>query len=216
MLVDVRPVTADRWADVVEAFGRRGADPSWCWCQLFLRAGPQESAESDAGPDNREALHREITHATVPPGLIAYVDSHPAGWTRVGPRSAFPGVSANKALARVLTDEAGVWWVTCFAVDSRHRRSGLGLALLQAAVEFARQHEATAVEGHPVDVDGLRATQVAASALYTGTRAMFAAAGFVEIARTYPTRPVMRLDLANAAGGSRSGADRARGQGRAS
>lgn len=90
-------------------------------------------------------------------------------------------------------DDGGVWWVTCFVVDGRHRRSGVGLALLQAAVEFARDHGATAVEGHPVDVAALKAARVAGSAIYTGTVAMFVAAGFVEVARTYPTRPVMRL-----------------------
>ena len=114
----------------------------------------------------------------------------------MGPRAAFPGVQGNKALARVLTDDDdGVWWVTCFAVDGRHRRTGVGLALLKAAVEFARQHGATAVEGHPVDVAGLKTARPAPSALYTGTKAMFAAAGFVEIGRTYSTRPVMRLSI---------------------
>jgi GNAT superfamily N-acetyltransferase len=94
----------------------------------------------------------------------------------------------------VLTeDDARVWWVTCFVVDGRHRRSGVGLALLQAAVEFARDHGATAVEGHPVDVATLKAGRVAGSAISTGTVAMFVAAGFAEVARTYPTRPVMRL-----------------------
>jgi hypothetical protein len=64
----------------------------------------------------------------------------------------------------VLTgDSAGVWWVTCFAVASHYRRSGVGLAL--------------------------------PSALYTGTKTMFAAAGFAELARTYPTRPVMRFTI---------------------
>ena len=86
-----------------------------------------------------------------------------------------------------------MWWVTCFVVDSRHRRSGVGSALLQAAVTFAGEHGARAVEGHPVDVAALKAARVGGSALYTGTVAMFAAAGFVEVARTYPSRPVMRL-----------------------
>jgi GNAT superfamily N-acetyltransferase len=141
-------------------------------------------------------LHREITRAVVPPGLIAYVDDQPAGWTRVGRRAAFPGVTGNKALARVLTaDSAGAWWVTCFVVGRHYRRSGVGAALLEAAVEFARQHGATAVEGHPVDVAALKAARVAPSALYTGTKAMFAAAGFAEVARTYPTRPVMRRSV---------------------
>jgi GNAT superfamily N-acetyltransferase len=96
----------------------------------------------------------------------------------------------------VLTaDDAGVWWVTCYAVGPHYRRSGVGLALLEAAVQFARKHGARAVEGHPVDAAGLKAARVAPSALYTGTKAMFAAAGFTEVARTYPTRPVMRLSI---------------------
>jgi GNAT superfamily N-acetyltransferase len=192
--ITVRPVTADRWDDLVTVFGRRGEDPSWCWCRLFLRSDPPESSAPGSAPDNRQALYEEITHAAVAPGLIAYVDDHPVGWTRVGPRSSFPGVRGNRALARVLTeDDAGVWWVTCFAVDSRHRRSGVGSALLRAAVELARDHGATAVEGYPVDVPALEAARVAGSALYTGTTAMFAAEGFTEVARPSHTRPVMRL-----------------------
>ena len=195
MSVQVQPATADRWSDLVRVFGRRGEDPSWCWCRLFLRSPSHETSASGPVPDNRDALRQEITHAAVPPGLIAYVGTDPVGWTRVGPRSAFPGVSSNKALAKVLTDDPGAWWVTCFAVDSRHRRSGVGSALLKAAVEFAREHGATAVEGHPVDVAALSTARVGGSAVYTGTVAMFSAAGFAEVARTYPTRPVMRLLL---------------------
>ena len=192
--IDVRPATADRWSDVVTVFGRRGEDPSWCWCQTFLRSEHATPSAAELPPDNRGALYEEITHAAVAPGLIAYVDDHPVGWTRVGLRRAFPGVRGNRALARVLTEEdAGVWWVTCFVVDSRHRRSGVGSALLQAAVEYARERGATAVEGHPVDVAALKAARVAGSAIYTGTLAMFAAAGFVEVDRTYASRPVMRL-----------------------
>lgn len=191
MSLEVWPATADRWDDVAAVFGRRGDDPSWCWCQRFLRS--PGSSDHAATPDNRRALHEEITRAAVAPGLVAYVENRPVGWTRVGPRSAFAGVRGNRALARVLThDDAGVWWITCFAVDGRHRRSGVGAALLRAAVEFARENGATAVEGHPVDAAALKATRVSGSALYTGTVAMFSAAGFTRIAHTAPTRPVMR------------------------
>jgi GNAT superfamily N-acetyltransferase len=193
MRMSVCPATADRWSDLVEVFGRRGDDPGWCWCQLFLRA-PTE--RQPVAADNRAALHAEITRAAIPPGLIAYVDDRPAGWTRIGPRSGFPGVNGNKSLARVLDGyEATTWWVTCFAVARPYRGAGVASALLRDAVEFARDHGAAAVEGHPVDVARLRADRVAASALYTGTKALFVAAGFVEVARTYPTRPVMRRVL---------------------
>jgi GNAT superfamily N-acetyltransferase len=192
--IEVRPATADRWRDLVTVFGRRGEDPSWCWCQIFLRSEHPTPSAAELPLDNRDALRQEIAHAAIAPGLIAYADDHPVGWTRVGLRHAFPGVRGNRALARVLNDDdAGLWWVTCFVVDSRHRRSGIGSALLQAAVEFAREHGALAVEGHPVDVAALKSARVAGSAIYTGTVAMFAAAGFAEVARTYSSRPVMRL-----------------------
>jgi len=138
MAVQVQPATADRWDDLVTVFGRRGNDPSWCWCPLLLSSGAEEASSSGPTPDNRQALRQEITHAATAPGLIAYIGDHPVGWTRVGPRSGFPGVEGNRALARVLADDPGAWWVTCFAIDSRHRRSGVASALLEAAVTFAR------------------------------------------------------------------------------
>ncbi len=195
MDVQVRPATADRWSDLVSVFGRRGEDPSWCWCRLCFGSPTNESADSTPRLDNRDALRQEIIHAAVPPGLLAYVEKQPVGWTRVGPRSDFPRVSGNRALARVLTADRGVWWVTCFAVANRHRRSGVGSALLKTAVEFAREHGATAIEGHPVDVAALSAARVGGSAIFTGTVAMFSAAGFAEVARTHRSRPVMRLPL---------------------
>lgn len=189
--IHVRSATADRWDDVATLFGRSGS----CWCQVFVRSRSAKPDADDGPPSKRAALHDEITAAVVPPGLIAYLDDHPVGWTRVGPRSTLPGVLGNRALAKVLTDDGGVWWVACFKVDSRRRRAGIGVALLRAAVEYAREHGATAVEGHPVDVAALQAARVSGSAIYTGTVAMFKAAGFTEVARTYPTRPVMRLEL---------------------
>lgn len=97
MEMSTAPATPAHWDDVVTAFGRRGADPSWCWCQRFL--------DRDAS-NNREALRNEVSTATVAPGLVAYVDGEPAGWTRVMPRRAVPAVLANRALRRVLADDA--------------------------------------------------------------------------------------------------------------
>ena len=189
--ITTNPGTAARWTDVVSAFGRRGDDPAWCWCRRFL----DRPDDAGAAVDNRLALQHEITTAAVAPGLVAYVDGTPAGWTRVMPRKELPGVLANRALRRCLPDDAGAWWVTCFAVQQRYRGIGVAGALLTAAVAHAQEHGASAVEGHPVDTEALAADRVSGSALFTGTMRLFIATGFTEIARTYRSRPVMRREL---------------------
>jgi GNAT superfamily N-acetyltransferase len=84
--------------------------------------------------------------------------------------------------------------VSCFVVRREYRGKGIGAALLDAAVDWAAQHGASILEGHPVDTCGLAGTPTP-SAIFTGTFAMFQRAGFTEIGRTYPTRPVMRQKL---------------------
>lgn len=182
--------TSQRWDDVAIAFGRRDDDPNWCWCRRFF-----EQPAGAVPPDNRAALHHEITSASVPPGIVAYVDGIPVGWTRIMPRCDIPGIARNRALRRFMDDVPTVWWVTCFAVDRKHRSIGVATELLLAAVDHAKRHGATAVEGHPVDTDALTAARVSGSALFTGTMRTFTAAGFHEIGRTFSSRPVMRRDL---------------------
>lgn len=189
--VRTRPATPELWHDIVSVFGRRGNDPGWCWCQRFMETPLGCSTPAS----NRDALHHEVQSASVPPGVLAYVDGTPAGWSRVMPRSAVPGIQRNRALRRILDDEPGVWWITCFAVDQRHRSLGVATALLDAALDHASRYGATALEGHPVDTDALQAERASASALFTGTMRTFVACGFHEIGRTYPSRPVMRHDL---------------------
>lgn len=183
--VRVVPATAERWPQLGRVFGAREKDPTSCWCQRFRR---------HEEPDNRSALHREVQDAKVPVGLLAYGDDDAVGWTRVVPRSTLPGVTENRALARILDDDPDAWWVSCFVVRREHRGSGVGAALLEAAVDWAARHGASVLDGHPVDTHGLAGT-ASPSAIFTGTLSMFQQAGFTEIGRTYRTRPVMRHTL---------------------
>jgi hypothetical protein len=48
------------------------------------------------------------------------------------------------------------------------------------------------VEAYPRDVGG---AQMHSNSLYFGTTAMFLAAGFVEVARRHPERPIVRRYL---------------------
>ncbi len=183
--ISVEPATAAQWSDIVAAFDRRGSKPDSCWCQRFR---PHELSS------NRAALQRELETAKVPIGLLAYVDDEPAGWTRVVPRHTLAGIRGNRALQRILNEDDSAWWVTCFAIRRKYRGQGVGVALLMAAANHARENGASVLDGHPVDVERLKAT-ASPSALFTGTLTMFRAAGFREVGRTYPSRPVMRMKL---------------------
>lgn len=191
MDVEVLPAEEHRWPDVKRAFGRAAGRVDSCWCQRFTPASNQ---------DNPSALRQEMTTSDPPVGLLAYVDGTAAGWTRVVPRVSLPGITGNRALQRVLPQEPGAWWVSCFVVRREHRGAGVGTALLLGAVDWAQQHGASAVQGHPVDTAALTGTP-SPSAIFTGTLPMFLAAGFVEVARTYPSRPVMHRDLSSGATG---------------
>jgi ribosomal protein S18 acetylase RimI-like enzyme len=192
--VQIVPATPERWADLETVFGARG-DPSWCWCQYFLTTGRsyEESAER-----NHDALRRELrSDREGAVGLLAYRDGEPVGWVQLGPRSAFPRVTGSTPQQVLLadTDPRGAWRVTCFVVRIGHRRSGIATALLAAAVEHARAAGATTLEGNPVDLDARSNPRVGGAVLYPGVLTTFLGAGFRELGRTVPTRPVVVLDL---------------------
>jgi GNAT superfamily N-acetyltransferase len=190
--LEVRALTPARFGDVVELFGTRG-DPSWCWCQFFLTTGRGYTRSAD---ENREALRAQAA-GRPRPALLAYSAGQPVGWVQVGPRPTYPRVCGNRALRQVAgddIDDPGVWAVTCFVVKVGHRRRGLAGALLGAAVTAARDAGAHTIEGHPVDVEA-RGGKASSADLYHGTLTTFVAAGFVEVGRTGPGRPVVRLTL---------------------
>jgi hypothetical protein len=60
--------------------------------------------------------------------------------------------------------------------------------LLEAAVRFAADRGADIVEGYPVEP----ATRQADPFVWTGLASAFRRAGFREVARRSPTRPIMR------------------------
>jgi len=183
--VRVEPLTPPRLVDFASLCAAMGPNRS-CWC-MYWRHRPGERPAP-----NRQAARALVEGAPVPPGLVAYREGLPVGWVAVAPRAEYPRLNAGRDTAP-LDERAGAWAVPCFFVVQHARGTGVARALLRAAVAFARSHGARAVEGVPGD-PGTRARTPTAS--YTGTTAMFAAQGFVEVARRTPRgRVLMRLDL---------------------
>lgn len=185
--ITCHPLTPERWADVEKLFGSRGACAG-CWCMWFKRS--RKEFDAARGEKNRRAF-RKIVATGPPPGLLAYAGDEPVGWCAAEPRENYGGLARSRVFAPV--DDRPAWAVTCFFVAKGWRRRGVTVALLRAAVEHVRAQGGRIIEGCPVDTDGKKYTDTFA---YVGAAEAFRRAGFREVARRSPTRPVMRLEIA--------------------
>ncbi|MBO3748343.1 GNAT family N-acetyltransferase [Streptosporangiaceae bacterium NEAU-GS5] len=195
--VRVVPANEASWDDLQAIFGTRG-DASWCQCQYFKLAN---SEWRSTGSDERARRLRDQVNCGHPEsdstaGLVAYLDGEPAGWCAVEPRLEYVRVMRMR-IPWTGRDEdradTGVWAVTCFVTRVGFRRRGVSRALARAALEFARDRGARAVEGYPIV---LRPGQeMSWGELFVGSRSVFADAGFVEVSRPTARRVVMRADF---------------------
>jgi GNAT superfamily N-acetyltransferase len=148
---------------------------------------PRRLYDAQKGETNR-AEFQALVERGDEPGLLLYRDSGPIGWCAVGPRETFPTLCRSRTLAPV--DDQPVWAVPCLFIARSQRRQGLSVVLLRAAVAHAAARGATIVEGYPVEPKTDRLPDAFA---WTGLPSAFRAAGFVEVARRSPTRPIVRL-----------------------
>ena len=132
-------------------------------------------------------IHKSIVDSGTVTGLLAYWEGEVVGWVAVEPRSAYEKLAHSRVLKPV--DDQEVWSVTCFFVAKKHRRMRVAVGLLKAAVEHVKRQGGKIVEGYPVDVK----KDTPAPFVYTGTASAFQQAGFVEVARNTPTRPMYRF-----------------------
>lgn len=194
MAIEVRP--ASRFEDVATILAPKNPDSQVCWC-LTYRLSPAENQA--LGARERPEYVRGLCARDLAPGVLAYLDGQVAGWAGVAPRAELHAFSHSTRIPHV--DDLPVWTVWCFRVRAGFRRKGVAAALLQGAVELARERGAPAVEGYPVDNGDQRVDLTMA---YVGTRKLFERAGFALAAETgavsggFP-RVVMRLELRPAA-----------------
>lgn len=192
----VVPANAAGCDDLQLIFGTRGA-ASRCQCQRY-KLQPRESFGSFPAEVRAHRL-REQTDCGHPEsettsGLVAYLDGEPAGWCAVEPRPAYPGlVRVFRVPWEGRTEDkadAGVWAVTCLLTRAGFRKRGVSRALARAAVDFARERGARALEGYPITTK-----DVLAEEMHVGTEGVFAAAGLTAVSRPTPRRAVMRIDF---------------------
>jgi GNAT superfamily N-acetyltransferase len=135
--------------------------------------------------------------ASATSGLVAYLDGEPVGWCAVEPRPAYSGLLRVYRVPWVGRDEdksdASVWSVTCVLVRAGRRGQGIAYALVRAAVEFARQRGARALEAYPMITQP--GQEISWDEIHVGTRSNFAHAGMKQVNHPTLRRVVMRIDF---------------------
>ena len=193
MALRIEPLTPARIPDLATLFDQ-GGDPKWCWCAWFRVRGRDWT--NATAVENRKVLETAAKEQDHAPGLIAYDHDAAVGWVSLGPREDYERLAFSKALAPL--DKKAVWSIVCFVVGRKSRGQGLAVALLDAAVDYARDHGATTLEAYPVDIaDGER---IPSANAFHGTLGMFERAGFKVVARRKGSpnatpRPIVRKTI---------------------
>lgn len=190
MKLTVLPSTPDRWPDLEAIFTARGCSVArGCWCTAYRRIGAREPLPT--GTSRAEANRADLktlVDAGKSPGLIAYHGKVPVGWVSLAPRDEFAKLKRSPVMKPV--DDNPVWSIICFLVPSAYRGQGVAHSLLHAAIAYARKQGATLIEAYPVDKVGRSRDD----AMWFGAKSMYDRAGFEEVARRKPMRPVVRLN----------------------
>ena len=194
--ISVVPASEASWEDLQTVFGTRGA-ASWCQCQRY-KLRPREAFAKFPVEERAHRL-RQQTDCGHPgsdstSGLVAYLNGEPVGWCAVEPRIAYEGLVRNARVPWEGREEdktdGSIWAVTCLFTRAGFRKRGVSRALARAAVDFARERGARAIEAYPMTTK-----DVIAEELHVGTEGVLAEAGFAEVSRPTLRRVVMRIDF---------------------
>lgn len=179
--LQVRPVTPQRWRDLVDLFEQRGPRgghrnvPAYgCWC-MFWR-----DRSLGHGTPKKRAMG-SLVRAGREPGLLAYDGREPVGWISVAPRDDYAALHGSPQY-RPQDEDEGVWSIVCFVVDKQRWGEGISAALLEGAVRHAKRRSAKVLEAYP---------HLSKTDNYMGHLDLFLEQGFSVVRKT-KTRAVVR------------------------
>ena len=192
MKLTMHPATPERWPDLEALFKAKGCSVArGCWCMYYRRSGSREALPPGTthAQANRAEL-KALVDAGNPPGLIGYRGKVPVGWVSLAPREEYAKLERSPVMKAV--DDQPVWSITCFVVPAQYRDQGVARALLDGALTYAKKRGAKLVEAYPVDRPG-RSND---DSMWFGAKSMYDRAGFLEVARRKPQRPIVRIKAA--------------------
>lgn len=183
MPLTVHPLTPARRADLDALFDAKGCSMARsCRCMYYR----ETAATATKDPAARHAALHALADREPAAGLLAYDGADPVGWVALSPRADYPRLVRSPVAKAV--DDVPVWSLVCFVVPPARRGQGVARALLAAALGYARAQGALALEAYPID----KRPPGDAAFLWNGAASSYRKAGFVEVARRRPERPVVR------------------------
>lgn len=174
----IKPLTPSRMDDFAHVL-KSSASGTGCW-DLFPRLTGAEQRERGLDGGKRRAALAALAKRRRAPGLIAYRGREAVGWVSVGPRLDYHRVDRSRATPPV--DAEAVWVIPCITIRTEARGQGVATALIRAAVAYAAERGAPAVEAYP-RADGKRVHDEWA---FYGTEALFKKAGFKRVRGILP------------------------------
>jgi GNAT superfamily N-acetyltransferase len=181
-----KALTEVEWPDFVKLFEEHGIQDG-CWC-MYWRVKRAEY-QRHYGEDNKLAF-KEIVDAGNVPGILAYLDRHPAGWCSIAPRETFPVLERSPTLKRV--DQLPVWSIVCFFISKPYRRLGMTQQLIRAAIQYAGRNGAKIIEAYPLRTELIKMLPYER---FMGNQSTFERLGFNGVIQRSDRRPIMRYTI---------------------
>ncbi len=163
----------------------RGSWGTGCWCMYprLTDAQMRELPGPGAANQRRRDAMTQLARRRRAPGLLAFEGDEPVGWIAIAPRTELARIETSRATPRV--DDEHVWVIPCVTVRKTARGRGTALALIRAAVTYATEQGAPAVEAYP----RAGATRTGDDNAYFGTEPLFRRAGFRVVRKPLENRP---------------------------
>jgi GNAT superfamily N-acetyltransferase len=158
------------WPDFAGLVERHNGVWGGCWCMAFHAEGAGRGKSAAQNRSEKEARVREDrAHAA-----LVYDGATCVGWCQFGPTDELPRIKRRRAYLEGLGDLPD-WRITCFFVDGKYRRKGVGSAALAGALAEIARRGGGIVESYPEDSAD---RSVSASFLHNGTLSLFERHGF--------------------------------------
>ena|ERR1700674_2102920 len=179
----IKKLGPETWPDYVRIMEKHRGVWGGCWCVAFHLTNRDLKRLTTPHREYKEDLVR-TGHAHA---ALVYGRPDVVGWCQFGSPAELPGrMGFFGRLGLELPD----WRLTCFFVDSDHRREGVAEAALAGALKMIAEKGGGTVDGYPI---ATRGQPYSSSFLWGGTESMLAAAGFSRIGALGTCKLVMRL-----------------------